>query len=133
MANLKTTTIDGSLIGNSEEGSISDSTLTINLATGNLFEVNFADVGWPQNTIDTFTISGYHASHVSSFKLVIINDDPPRQFDWSSLSTFKWPGGTGPTITGGGAAGQDKRDILQFTTWDAGSTWYGRVIGQNFS
>ena len=130
MANLKgDTTFEGGLIVDSEEGSISDSTLTINLATGNFFEVDFINVGWPQNTIDTFTISCYHASHVSSFKLVIINDAPARQFDWSSLSAFKWPGGTGPTIT----TAQDKRDILQFTTWDAATTWYGKVVGQNFS
>ena len=130
MANLKTTTINGQLIETAGIGAISGLTLTVDLATDNYFECDMVNHSGPTpRVISTFTINNAHASQVSSFTLIIIQDSPPRQFDWSTLSAFKWPGGTGPTLT---TAVQNKLDILEFTTWDAGTSWYGKVVGQRF-
>jgi len=42
--------------------------------------------------------------------------------------TLKWAGATQPTIT----TTANKTDILNFITYDGGTTWYGLVVGQNF-
>jgi hypothetical protein len=149
MANLKTTTIDGSLIEKEGTVTLSGTTLAVDLSTGSFFEI---DLDNASGTITTFTITNPHASHVSIFKLRIIQGSPARQFDWPACgggvacslpqygtqssceaaggtwgSAMKWPGGTGPTIT----TTNHMVDVLQFTTWTVGATWYGRVVGQN--
>jgi hypothetical protein len=43
-------------------------------------------------------------------------------------SSFKWPGGTAPTLTNTGG----KTDTFTFLSLDNGSTWLGHVGGQNF-
>jgi hypothetical protein len=43
-------------------------------------------------------------------------------------ASVKWAGGTAPTLT----STNTKVDIFTFVTWDAGTTWYGFVSGQNF-
>lgn len=43
-------------------------------------------------------------------------------------STFKWPGGTPPTLTNTGG----KTDTFTFLSLDNGTTWLGHVGGQNF-
>jgi hypothetical protein len=41
----------------------------------------------------------------------------------------RWAGGTAPTLsTGGGAV-----DAFVLETLDGGSTWYGALVGNNFS
>ena len=100
--------------------------LTVDLATGNFFEVDLESL---TENISSLTISNPHASQVSTFKLQITQGSTARQFSWGGLSAFKWPGGTGPTLT----TTNNAVDVLQFTTWDAATTWYGRVVGQNFS
>lgn len=43
-------------------------------------------------------------------------------------STFKWPGGTAPTLTNTGG----KQDTFTFLSLDNGTTWLAHVGGQNF-
>jgi hypothetical protein len=100
------------------------STITVDLATGNFFELDLESAG----AITAFTISNPHASQVSTFKLQITQGSTARQISWGGLSAFKWPGGTGPTLT----TTNNAVDILQFTTWDTGTSWYGKIVGQNF-
>ena len=45
-----------------------------------------------------------------------------------NLAGLKWPNGVAPSQTGTA----DKTDVFAFITVDAGSTWWGTVIGQNF-
>ena len=61
-----------------------------------------------------------------------------RNFTWASLTAVKWPGSLGdgslfgitaPAIT----SGADKEDLFSFTTYDNGTSWYGRVIGMDYS
>ena len=133
MANLTTTTIDGSVTEKIGTATVSGTTITVDLATGNFFEIDFSSGA--SGDIATFTISNTSGTHISSFVLKITQDDPNRQITWGSLSAVKWPGGTGPTLTSGAqqAAFQDKDDILSFTTYDYGTTWLGTVVGQNYS
>jgi len=43
-------------------------------------------------------------------------------------ASVEWPSGTPPTAPGGG-----ETDLLTFLTFDGGTTYYGRLIGDNFS
>ena len=102
-----------------------DSTnLTVDLATGNFFEVDLETT----NNISAITVSNTSSTHVSSFVLKITQGYTPRKIEWSELSAFKWIGGTAPTLT----TVNDKIDTLSFTTYDNGTTWYGSVVGQNY-
>ena len=76
----------------------------------------------------SFTITESLASGTTqAFYLKVIQGSTARQFSWSSFSHIKWVG-SGPTIT----ATNNAVDILSFTTFDEGTTWYGKVEGQNF-
>ena len=134
MATFTQLTIDGAVTEKIGTATVSGTTITVDLATGNFFEIDF-QIGSASGDIATFTISNTSGTHISSFVLKIIQDDPNRQITWGSLSAFKWPGGTGPTLTSGSPASsfQDKHDILSFTTYDYGTTWHGAVVGQNYS
>lgn len=46
-----------------------------------------------------------------------------RTITWAG-GTFEWPGGTAPTMS----TGADAIDIYHFSTWNAGSNWFGSVI-----
>ena len=54
-----------------------------------------------------------------------------RTITWQGggADVMVWPGGTQPTLTASDLA----IDIFEFLTWDSGSTWYGYLIGANFS
>ena len=66
-------------------------------------------------------------------KIVQGSTTTTRNFVWSTIvsngTNIDWAGGSGPDIT----TGADKVDILSFTTYDGGSTWYGATVGQDFS
>jgi hypothetical protein len=100
-------------------------TLTVDLATGNFFEMDFQSAG---SNPDTFTISNPSASYISSFVLKITQGSTARQLSLLP-SKFKWIGGTIPTLT----TTDNAVDILSFTTYDYGTTWLGAVVGQNYS
>ena len=118
----------GASAGVGRNGTIIKSTstgLTVDLATGSFFEIDL------ENTTDQIAellISNSHASHGSSFVLQITQGSTARNINWENDSKIKWPGGTAPTLT----TTNNKVDIFSFSTWDNGTTWYGKVIGQNF-
>ena len=108
-------------------GSVSGTTATIDLATGNFFVL---DLESASGTVATFTISNTNATanQLSNFIIKVIQGSVNREFNWSGLTAFKWPASTPPTLT----IINDRVDIFSFTSYDNGSTWYGAIVGQNF-
>jgi hypothetical protein len=112
----------------------SSTIVTVDLSTGNFFEVDLE--GLTGNCV-TFTISNPDAtsSMVSNFVMKIVQGTTTttRNFVWSTIvsngTNIDWAGGAGPDIT----TGADKIDILSFTSYNGGSTWYGAIVGQDFS
>ena len=118
----------GDAAGSGRNGTIIKSTstgITVDLSTGSFFEV---DLESATDQIAELVISNPHASHGSSFVLQITQGSTARNINWENDSKIKWPGGTAPTLT----TTNNKVDIFSFSTWDNGTTWYGKVIGQNF-
>ena len=113
---------------------VSGTTVSVNLNTGNFFEMDLEGLS---GNVATFTISNatQEDGMVSCFIVKIIQGTTTtnRQFTWSSIvsngTNIDWAGGEGPEIT----SGADKVDILSFTTYDKGATWYGAPVGQEFS
>ena len=108
--------------------------MTVDLATGNFFKVDFGTNTFAWENITAFIINNTSATHVSSFVLKITQgnhlEGNARQFDWDKLTNIKWPSDEGPpTLT----EINNAVDILSFTTYDNGTTWHGSVVGQNFS
>ena len=96
-------------------------TLTLNLENGNVFDVAL------NANITTLTIQNPSATGTAcSFTLAFTADGTLRTVTWGA--SVKWAGGVAPTLT----STNGKVDIFVFTTWDAGTTWYGFVSGQNF-
>ena len=134
MAKLANTIVDGFIIHKEGAATTSGTTLTIDYSTGTTFELDMETFGaGPSGDIDTFTVNGVTGdSYYKSFILQVTqaNQAPKQNITWdASISAVKWPGGSGPTLT----ATNDKKDIYSFTSWDDGTTWYGKVIGQNYS
>ena len=102
--------------------SMSDATYTINLANGNVFSIALALAG-----STTLSFTGAAAGKACSFTLYLKQPGSnTRTVSWGS--TIKWSGGA-PTLSAGGG----KMDILVFETIDGGATWYGSLVGTNFS
>ncbi len=96
-------------------------TVDIDLENGNVFTLT-AD----QNT--TFTFSNPSPTGKScSFTLVWTQDSSDRTIAWPA--SVDWAGGSAPDVTSGSA----KVDIYVFTTFDAGTTWYGFQSGADLS
>ena len=108
--------------------------VTVDLSTGNFF---LMDLEALSGDVVTFTISNPNATanQVNNFVVKIIQGTTTttRNFTWASIVTngtnIDWAGGAGPDIT----TGADKVDILSFTSYDNGTTWYGAIVGQEFS
>ncbi len=129
MANLIDTIVNGPIIH--KEGTVvtSGTTLTLDYSTGISFEVDMSSY---TNNPDVFAVNGVSGDvFYKSFILQVKQKSgtPWRTFAWSSINNVKWPGGSGPTLT----QASNKKDIYSFTSWDNGTTWYGKVIGQNYS
>jgi hypothetical protein len=94
---------------------------TINLANGNVFSATLT------GTV-TFTFSGATASTACSFGLYLTQDATgSRTITWPA--SVKWAGGTAPTLT----TTANAIDILVFETINGGTTWFGSLVGTNFS
>ena len=110
----------------------SGTTVTVDLATGNFFAVDMAS---NSGNVTTFTISNTNATsnQLSSFILKLENSASNINFTWASIvsngTNIDWAGGAGPDLT----AGDGKIDILSFTTYDNGTSWYGAIVGQDFT
>jgi len=108
--------------------------VTVDLSTGNFF---IADLEGLSGNVLTFTISNPNATanQVNNFVVKIIQGTTTttRNFTWATVvsngTNIDWAGGAGPDIT----TGADKVDILSFTSYDNGTTWYGAIVGQEFS
>jgi hypothetical protein len=127
MANLLSTFLNNGQVqkSNSAGGQVSGTTVSIDISTANFFQL---DLQSASGNIATFTIAGVKSGYVNSFVLKITQSSTAKDFTWGSLSAFKWPGGTAPTLS----IGTDDIDILSFTTYDNGTTWYGGVVGVDF-
>ena len=130
MANLQDTIIDGGITEKIGTSTVSGTTVTIDLNTGNFFELDFTSAS---GNIATFTITkpALTSTTVSTFVLKIQQGNPARQIIWSRLTNIKWSSDAGPntpTLT----TTENAWDILSFTTYDNGTTWYGNLVGVDF-
>ena len=96
-------------------GSIGGGTQDIDLTLGNVV------TGTVDTSTTTFTFSNPPASgSAGSFTLILTNGGS-QTVNWPA--SVDWAGGTAPSLTAAG------RDILTFTTVDAGTIWYGFAAG----
>jgi hypothetical protein len=96
-------------------------TRAINLANGNVVSATLAGA-------TTFTFSGATAGMACSFGVYLTQDATgSRTVTWPA--SVKWSGGTPPTLS----TAANAVDILVFETIDGGTTWYGSLVGTNFS
>ena len=103
--------------------SSSSGTLTLDLETGNVFEVTLTE------NVTTLTISNPPATGKAGSLTLILKQDATgsRTFAWPA--SVKSAGGTDPTISSAANA----IDIYTLLTTDAGTTWYVFTGGQAFS
>ncbi|TRZ51801.1 hypothetical protein D4R99_03865 [bacterium] len=100
---------------------ISAGTLTLNLTTGNVFEVDL------NAAVTTLTISNPSPTgNACSFTLIFTADGTARAVTWGA--SVSWPSATAPTLT----STNGKKDFFSFYTSNAGTNWYGFIDGQNF-
>jgi len=104
-------------------------TLTVDLSTANVF--TYTTTG----SIGTIAVTNIpsKAGTAVGFTLVITCGDALYSVDFDFINnlgtTIKWAGGTPPAST----TTVGNTDIISYTTYDGGTTWYGFVGGQNFS
>ncbi len=93
---------------------------TLNLANGNVFNLTLTG-----NV--TFTFSGATSGKACAFSVYIKQDATGgRTVTWP---TVKWAGGSAPTLT----TSANAIDVLVFESLDGGTTWFGSLVGANFS
>ncbi len=94
--------------------------IALNLTNGNVFNLTLTG-----NT--TFTFTGATSGKACAFSVYMTQDSTgSRAVTWP---TVKWAGGTAPTLTTTAGA----TDILVFESLNGGTTWYGSLVGANFS
>lgn len=103
-----------------EAPTISAGTLTLNLNSATVFDVNL------NANITSIAVQNVQSTGVtSSFVLIFTADGTPRTVTWPN--SFKWVGNTAPTLT----STNGKKDIFVFLTTDGGNNWPALVSGQN--
>lgn len=96
-------------------------TRAINLANGNVVSATLTGA-------TTFTFTGATASSACSFGLYLTQDSTgSRAVTWPA--SVRWSGGTAPTLS----TAANAIDILVFETINGGTTWFGSLVGTNFS
>lgn len=99
---------------------ITSNTLTIDLSSGNVFEVDFG------TNITSVTINNIAAANnVSSWVLRLNHSVASRTITWPT--SIKWPAGTAPTLT----SSVGSTSTLVFYTTDGGTTILGFYAGTN--
>jgi Major tropism determinant N-terminal domain/Collagen triple helix repeat (20 copies) len=99
---------------------ISSGTLTLDCNAGNVFSVA------RNANITTLSFTNVPTSGIAyALTLSLTADGTARTVTWGAA--VKWPGGTAPTLTSTNA----KVDTFILTTWDAGTTWFAFIGGQN--
>ena len=100
--------------------SISTNTLTLDCSAGNVFAVAL------NANITTLSFTNVPTTGTAyALTLSFTADGTARTVTWGAA--VKWPGGTAPTLT----STSGKVDTFILTTWDAGTTWYAFIGGQN--
>ena len=96
-------------------GSTGGGTQDIDISAGNVVTATV------DTSANTFTFSNPPATgKCGSFTLILTNGGS-QTVNWPGA--VDWAGGTAPTLTTAG------KDVLTFTTVDAGTTWYGFLAG----
>jgi hypothetical protein len=95
-------------------------TTTIDVSLGNVFLIS-------QNvSITTLTISNVPTSGtICSITLIRVHDATTTTYSITWPTSFKWVGGTAPTLTQTVGA----VDIINAMTKDGGATWYAAAAG----
>lgn len=95
--------------------------LTLNIENGNVFRTT------RDANITTLTVSNPAATgNACSFTLIFDANGTGYTIAWPT--SFKWPGGTAPTIT----TTSGRSDMFVFYTNNGGTTWYAMTASQNF-
>lgn len=103
--------------------SSSAGTLTLDLETGNVFEVTLTE------DVTTLNLNNPPASGSAGSIFLIIAQDATGGWSITWPGSVQWPGGTAPTLTGTASS----VDIVSLVTRDGGTTWYGFEGGLDFS
>ena len=126
MANLASTTISGTITEKKGTASISGTTLTVDMSTGNYFEASMATAS---GNIATFTITNPpSAGNVGSFVIKITQGSTARSFNWATMSGARPVWESIPVIP----TEVNAQDVYTITTYDGGTIWYGSNIGTEF-
>ena len=133
MADLQATTLSGPVIHKEGTATLSGTSITIDLTTGRSFEVDLASAS---GNIATLNITGASGASFLDF-LLNIKQGPGnnRQILWGSLSGVNplWAGDGGSAGSGTSIlTGANKYHVYSFSSWNAGTTWYARIIGQTY-
>jgi len=110
-------------------GSCTGTTVTVDLSTGNFFEVDFANLS---GDVTTFTISNPNSTsnQLNNFVLKVKqHGSSNKDFTWSSLTAIDWPAQEGPEIT----QTASRYDVLSFTSYNNGTNWLGAIVGQDYT
>ena len=115
---LTSPAINTPVITGTKETKVAMAANEVDLAAGNYFTKTIS--GNVTLTTTTEPASGT----VSAFYLELTNGGAHTITWWSGVD---WEGGSAPSLTASG------KDILGFISHDAGTTWYGILVGRNMA
>jgi len=102
-------------------GTIAAGVLAINAHAGNYFTVSL------NANITSFTIANPgDTTRLTTITLKFTADGTVRTITWPAGTV--WAGASAPTMTGT----LNKHDFIRLISDDAGTTWFGFILGQNF-
>ncbi len=100
----------------------SSGVVTIDVTAGNHASLTLSE------DVTTLTLSNPSPTgNVCPLLFRVIQDSTARTITWPAA--VKWTSGIAPTLS----TGSGEIDIFVLQTWDAGSTYYGTIVGQDFS
>lgn len=100
-------------------GDLGGGTDDIDLTAGNVVSATVS------TSTQTFTFSNPPASGRAGKLTLYLTNGGSQTVNWPA--SVDWVGGTPPTLTAAGL------DILVFTTIDGGTTWFGNLVGADYS